>query len=80
LSSRELNNFCFSPNITSVIKDDMGGNVARTKKTKNAYRILVGKRSLLKLLGRGWEDKIRIGLKGSWEEVDWILLAQDRDN
>ena len=56
------------------------GNVTCMRKTKNAYRILVGKRSLPKLLWRGWEDKIWIGFKGSWEGVDWILLAQDRDN
>ena len=55
-------------------------HVARRRKTKNAYRILVGKRSLLKLFWCGWEDKIRIDLKGSWEGVDWIHLAQDRDN
>ena len=55
-------------------------NVARNRKTTNAYRILVRKLSLLKLLWRGWEDKIRIGLKGSLEGVGWIHLAQNRDS
>jgi hypothetical protein len=59
----------FLPNIVRVIKED-----------EKCYRILVGKLSLLKLLWGGWEDKIRIGLKGSWEGINCINLAQDRDN
>jgi hypothetical protein len=50
---------------------------------RNAYRILAGKPEGNRLLGRPkcrWEDNIRmdlreIGLGG----MDWIDLAQDRD-
>jgi hypothetical protein len=29
---------------------------------------------------RGWEDNIRMDLREmAWEVVDWMLLAQDRD-
>jgi hypothetical protein len=49
----------------------------------NAYNILVGKPKGKRPLGkpkcRG-EDNIRMDLKGkTWEGVDWIHLAQDRD-
>ncbi|PNF34595.1 hypothetical protein B7P43_G05872 [Cryptotermes secundus] len=41
------------------------GHVARMWETRNAYRILVGKP----------EDLREIG----WDGMDWIDLAQDRD-
>jgi hypothetical protein len=48
-----------------------------------AYNILVGKPEGKRLLGRlrhRWEDNIRINLRErGWEGVDWIHLAQDRD-
>jgi hypothetical protein len=29
---------------------------------------------------RGWEDTIKMDLKEvGWEDMDWIILAQDRD-
>jgi len=44
---------------------------------------LVGKpegKRLLGTLGRRWEDNIRMGLREiGWEVVDWMHLAQDRD-
>jgi hypothetical protein len=44
--------------------------------TRNAYRLLVGKR----LLG-WWVDNIRMDLvEVGWGDVDWIGLAQDRDS
>jgi hypothetical protein len=50
---------------------------------KNAYRILVGKpegkRPLRRLRSR-WVDNIELDLgEKRWGGVDWILLAQDRD-
>jgi hypothetical protein len=49
----------------------------------NAYKILVikpeGKRALRRTRHR-WEDNIRMSLRGiGWEGVDWIHLAEDRD-
>jgi hypothetical protein len=51
--------------------------------TRNAYRILVGKPEGKRPLGRSrrrWVDNIKIDLKEIWwDGVDWIDLAQDRD-
>jgi hypothetical protein len=51
---------------------------------RNAYRLLVGKSEGKRPLGRpryGWVDNIKMDIleigRGS---VDWIGLAQDRDN
>jgi hypothetical protein len=39
-----------------------------------------GKRALGKF-ERGWEDNIKIDVREIWwENVDWMHLAQDRDN
>jgi hypothetical protein len=50
---------------------------------RNAYRISVGKPEGKKPLGRPryrWEDNIRMNLKKiGWGGMDWIDLAQDRD-
>jgi hypothetical protein len=47
------------------------GHVAHVGKMRNEYNILVGKRR---------EDNIRIDLREIvWEGVDWIHLAQNRD-
>jgi hypothetical protein len=50
---------------------------------RNAYRILVGKPKGKRPLGRPrcrWVDNIKIELrKIGWCGVDWIDLAQDRD-
>jgi hypothetical protein len=49
----------------------------------NAYRILVGKPEGKRPLGRPrlrWEDKIRMDVREiGWGGMDWIDLAQDRD-
>jgi hypothetical protein len=51
--------------------------------TRNAYRILVGKRQgkrPLRRRRRRWVDNIKIDLgEIGWDGVDWIELAQDRD-
>jgi hypothetical protein len=60
----------------------MGGAYS-THEMRNAYKILVrrpeGKRSLGRHRHR-WEDNIRMDLREiGWEGMDWIHLAQDRD-
>jgi hypothetical protein len=46
---------------------------------RNAYRLLLGKRSLGKPRC-GWADNIKIDLlEIGWGGVDWIGLTQDRD-
>jgi hypothetical protein len=51
--------------------------------TRNAYRILVGKPEGKRPLGRPrhrWVDNIKMVLRGiGWDGMDWIKLAQDRD-
>jgi hypothetical protein len=51
--------------------------------TRNSYRILVGKPEGKRPLGRPrrrWVDNIKIDLREiGWDSVDWIELAQDRD-
>jgi hypothetical protein len=51
---------------------------------KTAYRLLVGKPEGKRPLGkprRRWVDNIKIDLgEIGWGGVDWIGLAQDRDN
>jgi hypothetical protein len=48
-----------------------------------SYRILVGNPEGKRPLGRhrrGWDGNIRIDLRDmGWGDVDWIDLAQDRD-
>jgi hypothetical protein len=47
---------------------------------RNAYDTLIRKPECKRPLGRPtrrWEDNIRIEV--GWEGVDWIHLAQDRD-
>jgi hypothetical protein len=50
---------------------------------RNAYRILVGKpegKRLLERPRRRWEDNIRMDVREiGWSGMDWIDLAQDRD-
>jgi hypothetical protein len=50
---------------------------------RNAYRILVGKPEGKRPLGRArrrWVDNIKIELREiKWDDMDWIDLAQDRD-
>jgi hypothetical protein len=50
---------------------------------RNAYRILVGKPEGKGPLGkprRRWVDNIKMDLRETgWDGMDWIELAQDRD-
>jgi hypothetical protein len=86
LHNEELHNLYASPNITRVIKSRrMSGLrcVAHMGDMRNAYNILAGKREGKRSLGRSryrWEDNIRTDLKEKeWKGVDWMHLAQDRN-
>jgi predicted membrane protein len=50
---------------------------------RNAYRILVRKPEEKRQLGtprRRWVDNIKMDLREmGWDDVDWIDMAQDRD-
>jgi hypothetical protein len=52
-------------------------------KKRTAYRLLVGKPEVKRLLGkprRRWVDNIRMDLGDvGWGDVDWIGLAKDRN-
>jgi len=75
-----------SSNVITVIKSRgirWAGNIARMGAMRNAYNILARKPEGKSPLGRHrrrWEDNIKIDLRETeWEGVDWIDLAQDRD-
>jgi hypothetical protein len=59
------------------------GHVTRMGEKKNAYRILVGKPEGKRPLGRSRRrcvDDIKMDLKKIvWDCMDWIHLAEDRD-
>jgi hypothetical protein len=61
----------------------MGRACSTNGEKRNAYRILVGKPSGKRPLGRPryrWKDNIRMDLREiGWGGMDWIDLAQDRD-
>jgi hypothetical protein len=50
---------------------------------RNAYRALAGRPEGKSPLGRPnhrWEDNIKMDLRGiGWYGIDWIHLAEDRD-
>jgi hypothetical protein len=86
LHNVELRNLYSSPRIIRIIKSRRmrwKGHVARMGKKKNAYRIVVGKPEGKRPLGRPrckWEDNIKMDLREKgWGGMDWIDLAQDRD-
>jgi hypothetical protein len=73
-------------NIITIIKSRRrrwAGHVARMGEKRNAYRLLVGKPEAKRSLGRPRRrrvDNIKIVLlEIGWGSVDWIGLAQDRD-
>jgi hypothetical protein len=86
LHNQELHNFYGSPCIIRIMKSKKirwMWHVARMGENRNAYRILVGKPEGKGPLGeprRRWENNIRMDLREiGWGGMDWIDLAQDRD-
>jgi hypothetical protein len=84
LHNEELHNLYSSPN--RMIKSRRmrrAAHVAHMGEKRNAYRILVGKLEGRRPLGRPrrrWVDNIKIDLRETgWDGVDWVDLAQDRD-
>jgi hypothetical protein len=59
------------------------GHAASTGEKRNAYRIVVGMPQGNTSLGRircRWDDNIKINLREvGWGGIDWIHLAEDRD-
>jgi hypothetical protein len=86
LQNEELHRLYSSPSIIRMIKSRRmrrAGHVARMGEKRNAYRILVGKPEGKRPLGRPrcrWVDHIKMDLREiGWDGVDWIDLAQVRD-
>ena len=82
----ELHSLYRSPNIVRVIKSRIlrwAGHVARMENGRSAFKILTGKPTGKRSLGRPrhkWEDNIRM----DFEEVginagNWVDSAQDRN-
>jgi hypothetical protein len=82
LHNEELHNLFSSPSIIRMIKSRTmryAGHVERMGEKKNAYRILVGNPEGKRPLGR---PRRRWGILKwilEWDDIDWIDLAQDRD-
>jgi hypothetical protein len=61
----------------------MGGACSTLGELRNTYSILVGKPEVKRPFGRHrrrWEDNVRIDVREiRWEVVDWVHLAEDRD-
>jgi hypothetical protein len=85
LHNKELYALYSSPNIIRVMKSRRlrwAGYVERMGERRGAYRALVGKPEVRRLLGRHrrkWEDNIKMDFERLGGGVDWINLAQDRD-
>ena len=67
-----------SPNIVKVIKSKIlkwGGDVAKIRKRKVSFKILIGEPKGKRYIGRPrlrWEDVIRMGLKEMGEKIDYL--------
>jgi hypothetical protein len=90
LHKEKLHNLHSLPSIMSndnendqVLEDAMGRACSMHGGKRNAFRILVGKPEGKRPLGRPrcrWKDNIKMGLREiGWGGMDWIYLAQDRD-
>jgi hypothetical protein len=86
LHNEELHNLYSSPSIIRIIKSKRmrwAGHVARMGGKRNTYRILVGKPEGKKPLQRPRRrcvDNIKMELRElGWDGMDWIDVAQDRD-
>jgi hypothetical protein len=69
LHNEELHNLYSLPDIIRMIKPRRvrwAGHAACTREKRNAYRILVGKPEVMRLLGRPrrrWKDNIKMDLR-----------------
>ncbi|KAJ4430852.1 hypothetical protein ANN_19443 [Periplaneta americana] len=86
LHNAELHALYTSPDTIRNIKSRhlrWAGHVARMGKSRNAYRVLVGRpkgKRPLRRPRRRWEDNIKMDLREVvYDDRDWINLAQDRD-
>jgi hypothetical protein len=86
LHNEELCNLYSFPSVIRMIMSRMmkwTGRVARIGAKRNAYRILMGKPEGKRPVGRPrcrWEDNVKMDLrKIGWGRMDWIILAQDKD-
>jgi hypothetical protein len=86
LYNEELHILYSSPSIIRMINSRMMrwvGHVARMGQKRNAYSILVGEPESKRPLRRPRRrrvDNIKIDLREiEWDGMDWINLAQDRD-
>jgi hypothetical protein len=85
LHNEELNDLYSSPTIIWVIKSRRmrwAGHVARMRKGRGAYRILVGRLEGRRPLGRPrhrWEDNIKMDLQevgwGAWTGLTWLRIG-----
>jgi hypothetical protein len=86
LHNEKLHNLYSLPSIIRMIKSRRmrwAGHLARMGNKRNTYRILEGEPEGKRPLGRPrhrWVDNIQMDLrKICWGDMDWIDLAQDRD-
>jgi hypothetical protein len=86
LLTEELHNLNVPPHVNGVIKSRRirwTGNVARIGEMRKVYNILVRKTERKSPLGTPRctrQNNIKMDLKEiPWEGVDWIHLAQERD-
>jgi hypothetical protein len=83
LHNKNLHNLYSSPSIIRMIRRvRLTGHVARMGEKRNPYRIFVGKAEgrPLGIHRSRWDDNIKIGLREIGRSaMDWIDLAQDRD-
>jgi len=83
--NEELHNLNASPDIRIIKSKRMRlmRHVARMGEMRNVYNVLLGNPEGKRPLGRPgrrWEDCIRMYIREIvWEVVDWIHLAQNRD-
>jgi hypothetical protein len=85
LHKEELHNLYASPNniIMIAIWRMRWEHVARMGEMRSACNVMVRKPEVKRPFGRHrrrWEDNIRMDIRETgWENVDWMHLAQDRD-